>query len=190
MDILAIILAGVALAIDAAAVTIANCTSYKNSLSKVQEWSMPVAFTVFQMIMPIIGFYLGSLVASYIENISGYITAGVFFILALKIVFDNIKELKSENQTECTGADFTFTMLIIQAVSTSIDALFVGVTYATIYTNPFVPALIIGAVTFLLVSLALIFGKYLGKIFCKYAGWIGAVILLLLSIKSLAGAIA
>ncbi len=189
MDILAIVLVGLALAIDASAVTIANCTSYGKKLNKLKEWSMPVAFTLFQILMPIIGFFLGSLVASYIEGISGFITAGVFFLLALKIVIDNIKELRSGEDSEEVKSDFTFTLLLIQAVSTSIDALFVGVTYATEYSSPFIPALIIGAVTFALVSLSLIFGKYLGKIFSKYAGWIGAVILLGLAIKSLIGAL-
>ncbi len=192
MDIVSIILIGLALAIDAAAITIANCTTYNGKLTKLKEWSMPICFTLFQMAMPIIGFYLGSLFAKYIQNISGYITAGVFFILAVKIILDNISELKKNDERkkeEKKSSTLTFWLLIIQGVSTSIDALFVGLTMTATYSSPFIPALIIGATTFVLVSLALLFGKYLGKIFSKYAGWVGAVILLGLAIKSLVQAI-
>lgn len=185
MDYVAISLAGVALAIDAAAVTIANCTTYGNRLSKLKLWSMPIAFTIFQMIMPIIGFYLGYLVADFLQGISGFITAGVFFILAVKIILDNVSELSEKEEKEDKKIDFSFGMLVVQGISTSIDALFVGVTYATLYTAPFIPALIIGGVTLVLVTLSMIFGKYLGKIFSKYAGFVGAGILLGLSIKSL-----
>ncbi len=191
MDYLAITLAGVALAIDASAVTVANCTTYGKNLNKLKSWSMPVAFTFFQMLMPILGFYLGYLVADYIEGISGFITAGVFFILAIKIVLDNISEMKNKGDegVQPKKTEFTFTLLVVQGISTSIDALFVGVTYGAIYSSPFIPALIIGGVTLVLVSLSMLFGKYLGKIFNKYAGWVGAVILLGLSIKSLVEAI-
>ncbi len=193
MDIVSIILIGLALAIDAMAITIANCTTYNGKLTKLKEWSMPICFTLFQMAMPVIGFYLGSLFAKYIQNISGYITAGVFFILAVKIILDNISELKNKDERkeeeEKKSSNLTFWLLIIQGVSTSIDALFVGLTMTADYSSPFIPALIIGATTFVLVSLSLLFGKYLGKIFSKYAGWVGAVILLGLAIKSLVQAI-
>ncbi len=188
MDFLAFALAGLGLAIDASAVTIANCTSYKGKLNKLKEWSMPVAFTFFQMLMPILGFYIGSLFADKVQSFSGFITAGVFLILSLKIVYDNIKEIKSKEsdieEKEQKG-EFTFTILIIQGISTSIDALFVGVTYAMSVSSPFIPAIIIGGVTFILVTVSLVFGKYLGKLFGKYAEWVGAIILFALALKSL-----
>lgn len=184
MDFIAISLAGLGLAIDASAVTIANCTAYKGKLNKMKEWSMPIAFTIFQMLMPVLGFYIGSIFANKVRSISGYITAGVFLLLSLKIVCDNIFKKQDEQQFD-DKKDFNFSILIIQAISTSIDALFVGVTYAMTLSSPFIPALIIGGVTFLMVTIALLFGKYLGKLFGKYAEWVGAIILFALALKSL-----
>ena len=61
MDILNVLLVGLALSMDAFAVTIANCSTYKNNLTPLKEWSMPLAFAVFQGIMPLIGYFLGSI---------------------------------------------------------------------------------------------------------------------------------
>ncbi len=199
MTTIEIVLIGMALAMDAAALTIANCTTYKQKLTPLKEWSMPVTFTLFQMLMPIIGFYLGSLVAQYISSVAGYITAGIFFILSLKIIIDNIIEIlkakKAVTTTENTPsnekkqANFTIWVLLIQAVATSIDALAIGVTLSVTVSSPFIPALIIGGVTLVIATLALLFGKYLGKLFGKYASWVGAIILMALAIKSLVEAI-
>lgn len=186
VDFIAISLTGFALAMDAFAVTIANCTAYKNKLTKTKEWSMPIAFALFQFLMPVIGFYIGSTFCEYIINYAGYITASVFLLLAVKVIFDSVKELTKKNkEIQIKNTEFNYIVLLIQAVSTSIDALIIGVTYSTHMQNPFVPALIIGAITFILVSCALLFGKYLGKIFNKYASWIGAVILFALAVKTL-----
>ncbi len=196
MTIIEIILIGMALAMDAAALTIANCTTYKGKLTPLKEWSMPITFTVFQMLMPVIGFYLGSLVSQYISSVAGYITAGIFFILSAKIIIDNVIEIvkakrsaNNNQQEEKAPANFTVWVLLIQAVATSIDALAVGVTLSVSVSAPFIPMLIIGGVTLVIATLALLFGKYLGKLFGKYASWVGATILLALAIKSLVEAI-
>lgn len=190
MSFTEIILIGVALAMDAFALTIANCTVYVDKLNKKKEWSMPVAFAVFQILMPIIGYYIGSAFASYLSSFSGYLTAAVFFVLAIKIVIDNVKDAKSTEDREQNKNDFTFGVLIVQAVATSIDALAIGVTFAMeLNFSIFIASGIIGAVTFLIVSSALFVGKFLGKKLNDYAKWVGAVILFALAVKSLIQAI-
>lgn len=223
MSLLEVLLIGVALAMDAFALTVANCATYKKSLNKLKEWSMPTAFAAFQFLMPVIGFYIGSIFSSYLATISKYLTAGIFFLLAIKIVIDNVKEIKeinateaaeesgftevrgvrndtesgagatkkSANESEKNGGVFTFWVLILQAVATSIDALAVGVTFSVeLSFSVFAAAAIIGGVTFIIVATALFIGKYLGKLLGKYATWLGAAILFILAIKNLADAIA
>lgn len=187
MDMLDIILIGVALSMDAFALTIANCAAYRGKLTPLKEWSMPIAFALFQTIMPIVGFYVGSAVAGYISSAAGYVTATVFFLLALKVVIDNLR--KKDLADETPQEDFSFGVLTVQAVATSIDALVIGVTFAATLTSPFLPALAIGGVTFALVAAALLFGKYLGELFGKYAEWFGSAILFILAVKTLVFAI-
>lgn len=186
MQLYEVILVGIALSIDACAVTIANCTTYKCSLTKTKEWSMPIAFAFFQGLMPLIGYLIGSIFASYIASATKFITAGIFLFLAVKIIIDIGKEnceTAEKNTTE--KAHFTLGVIILQAIATSIDALAVGVTMIDIKFSIVLAITVIASVTFLFVSLALIFGKTLGKLFGKYAEWVGAFILLILSIKSL-----
>lgn len=191
MDILDIILIGVALAMDACALTISNCTVYKCDLNGKKEWSMPIAFAIFQGIMPLIGFLIGSIFAEFIGKIAGFLTAGIFFFLSGKIIVDN---LKGDHDAVCPVDTskinkFTFTILLVQGLATSIDALAVGITFISLPFSVFIAVGVISLVTALLVSLALIFGKTLGKLFGSYAEWIGAGILLVLAIKSLVSAI-
>lgn len=190
MQIWEILLLGIALATDAFALTVANCATYEKSLTKLKEWSMPTAFAVFQFLMPVIGFFAGRLLVGFISSFAEYLTAGIFFILAVKIVFDKLEIGGKKNGANEKQKTFTFFVLILQAIATSIDALAVGITFAaTLNFSVFIAAGIIGVVTFILVSVALIIGKSLGKLLGSSAVWLGAVILFGLSIKSLISAI-
>ena len=188
MELYEIILIGIALSMDACALTIANCSTYKISLTRQKEWAMPIAFAIFQGAMPLIGFCIGALFSGVIGAIADFLTAIIFFALAAKIIFDLVKDMKTEatstNKSTKT-ANFSFTILIVQAFATSIDALAVGVTLVNLTFSVFIAVGIIAVVTFILVSLALAFGKSLGKWFGCYAEWFGAGILILLAIKSL-----
>lgn len=189
MTDLEVILIGVALAMDAFALTIANCTTYKNTLTRAKEWSMPTAFALFQFLMPVIGFYIGSAFSGYLETISKFVTAAIFFILSVKIVVDNVTEIKksknNENAEKPKDSVFTLGVLIMQAVATSIDALMIGVTFSvSLSFSVYIAATIIGAVTFAIVALALLIGKSLGKMLGKYAQWVGAAILFALAVKA------
>ena len=189
MEVIEIILIGVALSMDACAITIANCTTYKKTITLKQEWAMPIAFALFQGIMPLIGFFIGYLFSDLFLSISKYITAAIFLFLAGKIVFDVLKESKQEKACEyCqsrTAATLSLAVIALQALATSIDALAVGITFISLKMHVVFAVLLIAFTTFTLVSLALIFGKKMGDLFGKYAEWIGAVILFILAIKSL-----
>ncbi len=196
MEYIDIILIGIALSIDACAITVANCNIYNNSLSKKNLWYMPVMFALFQGAMPLIGFYLGTTFSGYISGFAGYITSGIFFILAIKILIDNVKEIKeskreqSEKQENKTQKNFSIWLVLIQAFATSIDAFAIGLTFSLSYTiSIFIAISIIIVITFILVCLSILLGKSLGKLFGKYANWIGFGILLILAVKELIFAI-
>lgn len=186
MSIIEIILIGVALATDAFAITVSNCTAYKSGLNKKQELSMPITFALFQFLMPIIGFYLGSLISGYIKSVSSYITATIFFILAAKIVIGIIAEKNEQSKTEKKKNRFSFYLLIVQGIATSIDALFIGIAFsASLSISVFIASAIIGVVTCIIVFGALIIGKRLGELLGKYAVILGAVILFIIAVKNL-----
>lgn len=191
MNLFDIILIGVALSMDACALTIANCITYKKTLSPLKQWSMPIAFAVFQGVMPLIGYFIGSTFAPYLKNYAGYLVSAVFFILAGKIVFDILKDKKcDENSCDCKETKLGFGVLVLQAVATSIDALIIGVTLSLSLTFPIGWAVTaIALTTFILVTVALFLGKLLGKALGAYAEWVGAGILLIIAVKTLIEAI-
>ena len=195
MQILDVLMIGVALSMDACAITIANCATYKCALNKKNIWSMPIAFALFQGIMPLIGFFIGSIFSSFIEQIASFLTAGIFFLLAVKIVYDLIKDMRTEkvislkNQECPVISKFSLSIIIVQALATSIDALAVGVTLINLSFSIVFALLIIAGVTFILVTIALFLGKNLGKLLGKYAEWVGAIILFILAVKTLVQAL-
>ena len=194
MKLYDVILIAVAMAMDASAITISNCTVYKNSLTKKKAMLMPILFAIFQGVMPLIGFFIGSLFSSTIEKFASFLSSGIFFILSAKIVFDILKENKEcecsfkehkENKEKQKHATLTVSVLIVQAVATSIDALVVGITFINLSFSVFLAVLVVAVLTFIIVFFAYLLGKKLGCIFNKYAEWVGAGILLALAIKSL-----
>lgn len=191
MNFIDVLLVGLALSMDAFAITIANCITYKKTLSRKQEWCMPLFFGIFQGMMPLLGFYIGSAFADYLASVAGYLTATIFFVLAFKIVFDNVKEIKSKSsESEKCGQILTYKMLLLQALATSIDAFAVGITFAVgLAINIYLAVVIIIAVTLIMITIALLFGKLFGKIFGAYAQWGGAIILFGLAIKEFIKAI-
>lgn len=189
MRIYEIMFIGVALAMDAFALTVSNCTVYKNTLSKAKKIAMPVTFAVFQFLMPVLGYFVGSAFVSYLKGFAGYLTAIVFFALAVKFLFDAIAEKKSVEEKKKTKP-LSFGVILLQGVATSIDALFIGVTFAVeLSYSIFLAAGIIGAVTLVIVSLALLIGKGLGKFLKDYSAFFGVAILLVLAIINLIKAI-
>ena len=193
MEIFEVILIGIALSMDAFAVTIANCANFKDNLSKIKEWAMPVSFALFQFIMPIIGFYIGSALSSILSKIAGYLTAGIFFVLFIKIVFDIVKDgtqNNKESDNTSSASSFSYMTLFVQSIATSLDALFVGISFAVhLPFSVFVASAIIGLVTFILVTIALFVGKGLGKILGKFAIYLSATLLFILAVKNLISAI-
>ena len=189
MSALEIIAISIALATDAFALTVANCATYEKTLNRKKEWAMPAFFAVFQFAMPLLGYFLGGLVSGFLQSFAKFLAAGVFFILAVKIVCDIIEEKRSDYNSGCgkTAQRFTLKVLLIQAIATSIDALIVGITFAAtdLPCSVFAVAGIIGIITFAIVAAALFIGKSLGRLLGKYAVWLGAGILFALAVKNL-----
>lgn len=195
MEFIDVILIGIALSIDACAITIANCNVYKKELNKKNFWLMPFFFGLFQAIMPLTAFYVGTIFSEYLTEYSGFLTSAIFFVLAIKILVDTIKEIKEKNtlnkETEKPLKKFSVLMIVVQAFATSIDAFMIGLTFSLSFKmSIYVGIAIIFAITSILVWLSILLGKTLGKVFGKYANWIGFAILLSLSIKELIVAIA
>ena len=194
MNLYDIILIAISLAMDASAVTISNCSTYKHTLTNNKKWAMPIAFAIFQGFMPLIGFFIGGLFCSLVGKIAGFLSSAIFFVLSGKIFIDIIEDKKEcvcsfSEQKQLFEKEKTtllsFSVVIVQSVATSIDALVVGITFVNLTISVFLAVLVIALLTFVIVSIALLLGQKLGQAFGKYADFVGGFILLALAIKSL-----
>ena len=126
MDLLTILVLGIGLSMDAFAVSICKGLSLsKLTASKcliVGAW-----FGVFQGIMPLTGYLLGSRFEHYVDTFSAWIA---FFLLVL-IGANMIRESLSEEENT-SNAEFGFKTMFFLAVATSIDALAIGITFSCI----------------------------------------------------------
>ena len=84
MSTIELLILGLALSMDAFAVTVSNAFVYRGT-DKAHRLLMPVFFGVFQGLMPVIGFYAGSLVGPFIETYAGIITFVILGFIGGKI---------------------------------------------------------------------------------------------------------
>ncbi len=192
--IISVLLSGVSLAIDAFAVSVCDGIVFRN-LNKVKAVSIPLTFGIFQAIMPIIGFYIGTLFAQFekFDLYDHWIAFALLAILGGKMIFDGIKDLKSKKAEEIEVKNFSYVNVLIQGVATSIDALFFGFTLNTIIgglspvqTWAWISVALIGVITFIISLTGVIIGIRVGKLFkekASVATIVGGAILILLAVK-------
>ena len=184
MGFLELFILAVGLAMDAFAVSICKGLTLKRadgvSMAKCGLW-----FGGFQAIMPLIGFWLGSLCASAIEAVDHWVA----FALLAVIGANMLKEAFSKEECECCSdknADFSVKTMFTMAVATSIDAMAIGISLAMAGgVNIWLAILLIGVVTCLLSGGGVKIGSVFGARFEKKAQVAGGVILVLLGLKIL-----
>lgn len=180
MGILELLLTAVALSMDAFAVAVckglSTCRVKANHMLITGLW-----FGGFQALMPLIGYWIGSLFESYITAIDHWIA---FSLLGL-IGANMIKESFS-NECDCTDASFSFKTMLTMAIATSIDALAVGITFALLPdVNIFAAISSIGVITFILSALGVKIGAIFGSKNKSIAELIGGIVLILIGTKIL-----
>lgn len=159
MSTIELLILGLALSMDAFAVTVSNAFVYRGT-DKAHRLLMPVFFGVFQGLMPVIGFYAGSLVGPFIETYAGIITFVILGFIGGKMLWDAFHEEPEEVFDK--QAKLTIPVLFFQAIATSIDALAVGVSFAALSLNIASAATLIGLTTALCCIVALIIGRHFG----------------------------
>ncbi len=142
-------------------------------------------FGGFQALMPLIGFFLGSLFAGAIETFDHWVA----FILLAIIGINTLKEALKSGCCDCEDHtdDLAFKTMFVMAIATSIDALAVGISLAMeLQQNQiFLAVLLIGATTFAFCTAGVKLGNLFGCKFEKPAQIAGGTILILLGLKIL-----
>ena len=181
MSFLELFLIAIGLSMDAFSVSIC-----KGLTTKRFSWRMALVcglwFGGFQVLMPIVGYFLGAQFQEKIEAYDHWIAFGLLFLIGANMIREAIWGKKEEGK-ESGALDFK-TMLLL-AIATSIDALAVGVSFACIQVQLWSSVLIIGLTTFVFSVLGVKIGNVFGSKYEKSAGIVGGIILILIGLKIL-----
>ena len=190
--LLSIVLSGLSLAMDAFAVSICDGMVYRD-LSKRKGMVIPTTFGLFQALMPIIGFYIGLAFSNYIDAFDHWIAFALLLVIGGKMIYDAIKQLRSKEE-EIKEKKYSVPEVLVQGVATSIDALFVGVSFAATeglknsIPNVLVGVAIIGVTTFVISLAGLLIGVKIGNVLKNKSGiatLIGGLVLIGIGLKIL-----
>lgn len=179
MGIIEILLTSVGLAMDAFAVAICKGLSMKKFNIK-NGLIVGLYFGLFQGLMPLIGYFLGSFFEELIVSIDHWVA----FVLLGFIGLNMIKEALS-NECECSNDKVDFKSMLPLAIATSIDALAIGITMAFLKVNIIIAVLSIGIITFILSFMGVWIGNKFGTKYEKKAQIFGGIVLILIGIKIL-----
>lgn len=180
MDLITIVLIALGLAMDAFAVSITyGLTIEKPGFNNALK--IALSFGSFQAFMPIIGWIAGLTLADFISSIDHWIAFGLLSLIGSRMIY---KSRNSRKRKEAIDS-LSIYLLLILSISTSIDALAIGVTFAFLKITIATPVIIIGVVTFLLSLIGVFIGKKIGSYFGNKVEIIGGLILIGIGIKIL-----
>ena len=179
-----LLLLALGVSMDAFAVSICKGLAMKKATLKA-GLTCGVWFGGFQAMMPLAGFFLGTLFADAIEAVDHWVA----FVLLGIIGINMLKEALEPGCDCCCeehNADLSVKTMFVMAVATSIDALAVGISLAMAgNVNIWLSILLIGLTTFTTSAAGVKIGSVFGGAFEKKAQLAGGVILCLLGTKIL-----
>lgn len=182
MGFITLLLIAFSLSFDSFAVSICSGMSLcRKHLRLSDALKIGITLAVFQGLMPVFGWYLGSTVKEQMQQADHWIAFGLLTFLGVRMILEGrvpVKDKKIKNPT-------SWRVLVPISIATSIDAFAVGISFSLFYDHILFPALLIGFVT-LGVSLSGIYmGKKVGTKLAGSAEIAGGIILILIGLKIL-----
>lgn len=179
MSILEIFIIGLGLSMDAFAVSVCKGLSVPKA-KPTHLLTVGLYFGGFQALMPLLGYLLGTQFQSLIESYDHWIAFVLLGVIGINMIIESRKK-----EDEELNSYFDFKTMLPLAIATSIDALAVGVTFATLSVNIWIAILFIGITTFILSAVGLKIGNIFGSKYKSAAELFGGVVLVLMGAKIL-----
>lgn len=180
MEILTIFLIAVSLSFDTFAVSISSGLVLRK-IDFFNATKIAVTLAVFQAAMPVIGWLAGSGIKEYAENIDHWVAFGILALLGGKMIYESF----NTDPEERSFNPLDIKVMIGMAIATSIDALIVGFSFALLNYKIVISIGIIGAVTYIVAMLGMLFGKKIGSRMGRRMEMLGGIMLILIGLKIL-----
>lgn len=182
MGILTLFFLALGLAMDALAVSISNGMCYRGCSGR-QAAAAAATFGIFQAVMPALGYAGGRMFSHAISSLDHWIALILLGAIGGNMVFEAVRSLGTEEESRGQKQRFSFRILLVQAVATSIDALAVGVSFALMQTNIALASVTIGVVTFVCCLLGGALGNRFGLLLGQRARLFGGLALMAIGLN-------
>lgn len=185
LDWFNIVLTSLSMSVDAMTVSAVDSIQEKN-MKKTKSILIALVFGLFQFIMPIIGYFIGYSFKEILEAYIPWIAFSLLTLLSIKSLIEWIKDRKKKDDGEEVNKKISVLEILVQGISTSIDALCIGFVYLNLnIANAMIVFSIIGITTFLLSLLTSIFSNLLANKLEKWAELVAAIVFLAVGLKIL-----
>jgi len=174
MNLFQLLLLSLALSADAFAVSVCRAKGRRSALV------LASAFGFFQAAMPVIGWYAGSALRSVLSRVAPIAAFLILFLVGGRMLWNAVRVRKSKTCVT-TGR----TVILSLAFATSLDAFAAGVSISLIGSGIWLPAAVIGSVTFAVC----IAGAGIGCMAGARLGWhleaVAGLVIMALGVKAL-----
>jgi manganese efflux pump family protein len=175
-----IVILACSLALDAFAVSLALSASGHLSSHRA-KFRIAFHFGLFQFLMPVAGWAIGTRIQPLIVSTDHWIAAGLLSFVGINM----IRSANRPPDTRETSDPTRGWLLVTLSTATSIDALAIGLGLAAMGISVWYPSVVIGIITLVLSTLAILVGERAGKNLGKYGQIVGGIVLILIALRIL-----
>ena len=178
MSNLEILILALSLSLDACAVSLALSAAGHLGNARA-KFRIAFHFGLFQFLMPLAGWSIGSRIEPFIASSDHWIAAGLLAFVAVRMI-RSANAPPGAQEVNDPSRGWT---LVTLSTATSIDALAVGLGLAALRISVWYPSVVIGLITLVLSTLAILLGQRAGSKLGKRGQIVGGIVLLLIALK-------
>ncbi|HBT7060784.1 TPA: manganese efflux pump MntP [Klebsiella pneumoniae] len=175
MNLSATILLAFGMSMDAFAASIGKgATLHKPKLSEAVRTGL--IFGAIETLTPLVGWGLGMLASQFILEWNHWIAFILLVFLGGRMI---VEGFRGDSDEACEAPHrHGFWLLVTTAFATSLDAMAVGVGLAFLQVSIVTTALAIGCATFIMSTLGMMVGRFIGPLLGKRAEILGGIVLI------------
>lgn len=172
MQILSILLIGIALSMDTFSLSLSLGTF---NITNKQALKLSIIVGIMHFFMPIIGMLLGEKLINLFELQCDFLLGVILLFIAIQMIIDLIKHEENSFNLNILG-------MFLFALGVSLDSFSVGLGIKAITENINLATSIFAICSFIFTFIGIMIGKFANKFIGTYASIFGVVILLILGI--------
>jgi len=143
-----------------------------SGIGKQNKLKVGISFTLFEGLMPLVGFFIGHIVSGLLGDIASIVGIVILFCVGLWIIKEALSS-KKENEIKVDN----WQGLLITSLSVSLDELAVGFSMGALGLPIALTVILIAAQAFILTFIGTRIGNKIGETFAERAEFIAGVVL-------------